>query len=142
MSMISARAQGLDTVFPTDKEVAEMDRKFSDHKIVVENNYYPKPGKFEEVLTLRIAASKLLKEFGLSPGKITVARQTKDSAKGKQAEVAAIVWSCEYKNLVALEKEISSLTLEQESRFQKEILQKMKTHTTRHKRTSSYVVND
>lgn len=137
---VQAFAQKWGTAFPTDAEIAEMDSNYSGQKIMVENHYFPKPGKFNEVLALRIAASKLLKEFGLSAGKVTVTRQTLDTANGNQEDVAAIVWHCEYKNLAALKKELSSFTGEQEKRFQKEILQKMKLLTVRHKRTSSYVV--
>jgi hypothetical protein len=39
-------------------------------KIVVQNFYYPKPGKFDEVLALRVVASKLFKEFGFSAGMV------------------------------------------------------------------------
>ena len=137
---LQALAQRWGTTFPTDTEIAEIDRNNSDQMIMIENHYFPKPGKFNEVLALRIAASKLLKEFGLSAGSVTVTRQTLDTANGKQEDVAAIVWHCEYKNLAALKRELSSFTPEQDKRFQKEILQKMKLLTVRHKRTSSYVV--
>lgn len=99
------------TVFPTEKEMAEMDKTYSGQKIIVENHYYPKPGKFNEVLALRIAASKLLKEFGLAAGRVFVTRQTMDRAKGKQQEVAAVVWHCEYESMGALKSELSSFTV-------------------------------
>jgi|GEM_PF-4377748 len=137
---LQALAQRWGTAFPTDTEIAEMDRKYSDQAIMVENHYFPKPGKFNEVLALRTAASKLLKEFGLSAGRVTVTRQTLDSTNGKEEDIAAIVWHCEYQNLAALKKELNSFTPEQEKKFQKEILQKMKLLTVKHKRTSSYVV--
>ena len=106
----------------------------------MQNFYYPKPGKFDEVLALRVAASKLLKEFGSSPLKVLVNRQTIDRSKGKEAEVASIIWQVEYDSLETLKGEINSWTPAQENRFQKEILSKMKTLLDRFKRTSNYIV--
>ena len=128
------------TSFPTEKEVSEMDRNMSGKKIVVQNFYFPKPGKFDEVLALRVEASKLLKEFGFSPGMILVHRQTMDRSKGKEAEITSILWQVEYQSVESLKKEMNSWTPLQESRFQKEILSKMKLLIDRFKRTSSYVV--
>ena len=133
-------AQEWGTIFPTDKEIAEMDKTYSRQKIILQNHYYPKLGKFNEVLALRIAASKLLKEFGFAAGRVMVTRQTMDRAAGKKEEIAAIIWLSEYENLEVLKTELNSYTPEQASRFQKEILNKMKLLTNRFKRTSSYVV--
>jgi hypothetical protein len=132
-------AQEWGTVFPTDKEIAAIDKTYSGKKIIVQNHYYPKAGKFDEVLALRIAASKLRKEFGFSAGRVIVTRQTLDRANGKQEEVAAVTWHSEYESLGALKKELSSFTAEQESR-QKKILNKMSLLINRFRRTSSYVV--
>jgi hypothetical protein len=133
-------AQEWGTVFPNEKEVAQIDRAYASQKILVQNHYYPKPGKFNEVLALRIAASKLLKEFGMTAGRVIVSRQTMDRANGKQEEIAAIVWNAEYESLEALKKEINAYTAKQETRYQREILSKMKLLIDRFKRTSSYVM--
>lgn len=133
-------AQKWGTVFPTEKEIAEIDRTYVGQKIIVQNHYYPKPGKFDEVLALRIAASKLLKEFGFVAGRVIVTRQTMDRANGKQEEIASVVWHAEYESLRVLKTELNSYTAKQESRFQKEILIKMTLLIDRFKRTSSYVV--
>jgi hypothetical protein len=135
-----AFAQEWGTVFPTDKEIAELDKTYAAKKLLVQNHYCPKPGKLDEVLALRIAASKLLKEFGLSPGRVMVTRQTMDRANGKQDEIAAVTFQSEYESLEALKKELNSFTADQQSRFQKEILDKMKLLIDRFKRASSYVV--
>lgn len=119
-----------------------MDRTYSGQKIIVQNHYYPKPGKLDEMLAVRIAASKLLKEFDFAAGRVMVTRQTMDGAKGKQEEVAAVVWYSEYENLDALKTEMNSYTIEQKSRFQKEVLDKMRLLIDRFKRTSSYVLLD
>ncbi len=111
-----------------------MDRTYTGQKIIVQNQYFPKTGKFDEVLALRIAASKLLKEFGMTAGRVLITRQTMDRAKGKQKEVAAVVWHSEYRNLEALKTELNSYTAEQESRFQKEILDKMRLLVDRFKK--------
>lgn len=100
---------------------------FADQKILVQNHYYPKPGKFDEVLALRIAASKLLKEFGMTSGRVVVTGKT-------------VVWQGEYLNSSALEKELKAFTPEQQSRFKKQILDRMKLLIDRHERTSSYIV--
>jgi len=136
---IQALAKEWGTVFPTDKEIAEMDKTYSGKKIIVENHYYPRPGKFDEVLALRIAASKLQKEFGFPAGRIMVNRQTRDMANGKKEEVAEVIWLTEYESLGSLDKELKSYTAEQESR-QKEIISKMSLLVDRFKRTTSYVV--
>lgn len=133
-------AQEWGTVFPTEKEVVELDRAYSGKKIIVQNHYYPKVGKFDEVLALRIAASKLLKEFGLSAGRVLVNRQTMDKARGKQQEVASVTWVAEYESLEALKNELNSFTPDKASRFKKEILNKMKLLVERAKRTSNYIV--
>lgn len=133
-------AQEWGTVFPTDKEVAKMDVTYANQKIIVQNYYYPKPGKLDEVRVLRVEASKLLKKFGLTAGQVLVSRQTMDRASGKQEEVATIIWHAEYQNLSALKKEMNSFTVEQDSQMQTEILNKMKLLVNRFKRTSSYVV--
>jgi hypothetical protein len=137
---LQSTAQEWGTVFPTEKEVAEMDKTHFGRKIVVQNHYYPKPGRFNEVVELRIAATKLLKEFGFSAGQVMVTRQTLDRAKGKKEEIAAVTFQSEYDSLEALKKELNSFTPEQKLRFQKEILNKMKLLIDRFKRTSSYVV--
>lgn len=93
-------------------------------KIVVQNHYYPKPGKFDEVLVLRIAASKLLKEFGLSSGQVLVNRQV-------EGDDAPIIWQSEYESNEALKKEMNACTPEQEKRFEEEILKRMKTRKGR-----------
>ncbi len=100
-------------------------------KVIVQNYYYPKPGKLEEVVALRIDASKLLKEFGLSSGKVMVIEQ-----KTKEA----VIWESEYVSMQSLEKELNSLTAQQKAKFQTMILDKMKLLTTRFKRTQSFVV--
>ncbi len=140
MLSLPSFAQEWGTVFPTEKEMAEMDKKMSGRKIIVQNSYYPKSGKFDEVLALRIAASELLKEFGFSPGRILVQRQMLDRFKEKEQEIASILWLSEYESLESLKKEMNSWSPVQENRFQKEILSKMKLVIDRFKRTSSYVV--
>ncbi len=132
-------AQEWGTVFPTDKAIVEMDKAYSGQRIVVENHYYPKPGKFDEVLALRIEASELRRKLGFTPGRILVNRQTMDRANDKQEEVAAIIWHSEFENLETLKKELNSYTREQE-KLQKKIQDKMGLLINRFKRTSSYVV--
>lgn len=114
---------------PSLASLSELDKKMSGKKIIVQNSYHPKPGKFDEVLALRIKASKLLKEFGFSSGIVLVGR-----------EQGPIVWHAEYESLEALNKEMNSWTPAQEKRFQKEILSKMKSLVDRFNRTSHYVV--
>lgn len=133
-------AQEWGTVFPTDQEVAKLDATHSNQKIIVENHYYPKPGKHDEVRALRIEASRLLIKFGFTAGQVLVTRQTMDRDSGKQDEIAAVVWRAEYKSLAALKAEVNSFTAEQEKQMKKEILSKMKLLINRFKRTSHYVV--
>jgi hypothetical protein len=97
----------------------------------VRNYYYPKPGKLEEVIALRIDASKLLKEFGLSSGRVMVAEQNEDEA---------VVWESEYQSIQSLNSELDSFTAHQKAKFKTMILDKMKLITTKFKRTQSVVV--
>lgn len=63
-----------------------------------------------------------------------------DRSKGKEAEIASIVWQVEYDSLESLKKELQAWTPLQENKFKKEILSKMRMIVDRFKRTSSYIV--
>ena len=97
------------TLFPTKKEVSKLDKKYPDKKIIIQNYYYPKEGKFDEVLTLRIKASNLLKKFGLKAGKIIINRQTSDTEEG-HLMTAPLIWQAEYSSLNSLEKDLNLFT--------------------------------
>jgi hypothetical protein len=126
---VSSFAQNGGDLFPTDKAMAEIEKTYPGKKILVQNHYFPKPGKLDEVLALRITASKLLKEFGLSAGRVMVNRQTME-----------VTWFAEYESLDAIKTELKSFTAEKENRFKKEILSKMKPLIDGFKRSSNYVV--
>ncbi len=67
-------------------------------------------------------ASKLLKEFGPSGGRIMVTQQTMHRASVKKIEIALITYQSEYESVEALKKELNSFSSEEVTRFQNAIL--------------------
>ena len=137
-----AHAKKWKTIFPTEQEIEKMDKSYVNNKITVQNYYYPKMGKFNEVLSLRVKASKVLKEFGLKSGQVMVARMTTDTAKGTKGEIAPIIWRVEYQSLKALKAELKTFTPKKSLRFKKEILDKVRPLLKRFKRTSNYIISE
>lgn len=109
----------------------EMDKKYHGRKIIVQNFYYPKSGKLNEVLALRIAASERLKELGLTVGRVFITR-----------EIQSVVWQAEYQNLAAFEIELRKLSVKDKSKFDKDFREKMKLLINKFERTSSYVMTE
>lgn len=70
--------------------------------IVVQNLYFPKPGKELEVLAWRLKASSVRAKLGLREGRVL-----KNSAAGTGHPF--VVWECEYPSLQAREEEVAAL---------------------------------
>jgi len=70
--------------------------------IVVQNFYYPKPGKENEVLETRQRASKVRGQLGLPVGRILL----RTSVSTTQPY---IIWECEYPSLQAREEDVAKL---------------------------------
>ncbi|SHI03003.1 protein of unknown function [Chryseolinea serpens] len=75
--------------------------------IVVQNYYYPKPGKELEVLETRRRASQVRAQLGLPVGRI-LQRTVESTAQ------AFVVWECEYPSLQAREDDVKRLDQSEE----------------------------
>ncbi|MEJ0103720.1 MAG: hypothetical protein WDO19_14710 [Bacteroidota bacterium] len=77
--------------------------------ILVQNHYYPKPGKEEEVYKWRLHASAVRAGLGLPKGRVL----KKLTGNGGPY----VVWECEYPSLNAREKDVASI--DQSDEFKK-----------------------
>lgn len=67
--------------------------------IIVQNDYYAKPGKGEEVYLWRIHASDVREKLGLRRGRVL--RRIGDSTQQPD-----VIWECEYPNAASREAEV------------------------------------
>lgn len=70
--------------------------------IVVQNLYYPKPGKEKEVLEWRQRASQVRQQLGLPAGRILERYSEGDGQP-------FVIWECEYNSLKAREDDVAKL---------------------------------
>jgi hypothetical protein len=70
--------------------------------IIVQNYYYAKPGKAEEVYEWRIHASDVREKLGLRRGRVL--RRIGDSAQQPD-----VIWECEYPDAQSREAELKAL---------------------------------
>lgn len=78
--------------------------------IVVQNHYFPKPGKELEVMETRKRASQVRAQLGLPVGRI-LQRSPESTTQ------AYMIWECEYASLQAREEDV--IRLEQSEEFKK-----------------------
>lgn len=71
-------------------------------KIIVQNYYYAKPGKAEEVYRWRIHASEVREKLGLRRGRVL--RRT-----GPSGQLPDVIWECEYPDMASREAEVKIL---------------------------------
>lgn len=74
----------------------------SGEAIIVQNLYFPKAGKEDEVLKTRQQASQVRAQLGLPVGRILL----RTSESGSQPH---IIWECEYPSLQAREDDVAKL---------------------------------
>ena len=74
--------------------------------IVVQNQYYPKPGKEDEVYQCRLHGSEVRAKLGLAKGKVLT--QTNDDGQ------TVVIWECEYQSLDDRKKDVASLEKSEE----------------------------
>jgi hypothetical protein len=77
--------------------------------VVVQNFYYPEPGKEAEVYKLRLQASEVRAKLGLPKGRVL---KKVDGLGGPY-----IIWECDYPTPAAREKDVQELSKSEE--FQK-----------------------
>jgi hypothetical protein len=65
-------------------------------RILVQNKYYPKPGKEAAVLATRLQASEVRKRAGLAVGAVFVRKSEKTGAP-------YVIWECDYPSIEARE---------------------------------------
>jgi hypothetical protein len=70
--------------------------------IIVQNYYYAKPGKAEEVYSWRIHASDVRQQFGLRRGRVL--RRVSNSPQQPD-----VIWECEYPDAASREAEAKML---------------------------------
>ena len=88
-----------------------------DHSIVVQNYYWAKEGKIDEVYTHRLYASEVRESLGLAVGRVL-------KRIGKDGELSHIIWECEYSNEAARKEDVRKLT---ESGLFEPVMEKMGT---------------
>lgn len=76
--------------------------------IIVQNQYYPKPGKENEVYQCRLHGSDVRARLGLPKGKVL----RKMNETGREI----VVWECEYPSLEERKKDVASLEQSEEFR--------------------------
>lgn len=64
--------------------------------IVVQNEYFPKPGKEKEVYELRVQATKILAKLGVPKGRVLERMNIKDRPY--------VMWECDYASIEEREK--------------------------------------
>lgn len=96
----------------------------SNKRILVQNHYFPKPGKEEEVYEWRLHASEVRAKLGLSGGRV-LKRVQGDT-------VAAVVWECEYPSTEDRKRDASRLN---ESDEFKKVQEHMRTLLSRFERS-------
>ena len=74
--------------------------------ILVQNLYFPKPGKEEEVYKWRLHASDVRSKLGLPKGRVL--------KKLSGTDGPFVIWECEYPSLEAREKDITVLDKSEE----------------------------
>ncbi|MEI9921339.1 MAG: DUF1684 domain-containing protein [Bacteroidota bacterium] len=74
--------------------------------ILVQNYYYPKPGKEQEVYEWRLHASEVRAKLGLLKGQVL------KKVSGESGPY--VIWQCEYSSVEAREKEVKQLDLSEE----------------------------
>ncbi len=77
--------------------------------ILVQNSYYPKAGKAEEVYQWRLHASEVRAKLGLPKGRVL--------KKISNNEGPYVLWICEYSSLEAREKDVK--LIDQSEEFKK-----------------------
>ncbi|MBN4085155.1 hypothetical protein JYT89_02300 [Flavobacteriaceae bacterium AH-315-B10] len=74
-----------------------------DQKIIVQNSYWAKEGKIEEVFKHRLYASQVRDSLGLAVGRVL-------KRIGTKGELSHVIWECEYPNEAARIEDVRKLT--------------------------------
>lgn len=86
-------------------------------KIIIQNYYWAKEGKIEEVYQHRLYASQVRKELGLAVGRVL----KRTDAEG---ELPNVIWECEYESEEARQEDLRKL--ENTGKFEP-VMEKMST---------------
>jgi hypothetical protein len=88
-----------------------------DQSIIVQNYYWAKEGKIDEVYAHRLYASQVRDSLGLAVGRVL-------KRIGTKGELSHVVWECEYVSEAARKEDVRKLT---ESGAFKKVTKKMGT---------------
>ena len=80
----------------------------SGKRIVVENYYYARPGKAEEVYQWRLHASDVRAKLGLPKGRV-LKRVSQPAGGPDSTDLPDVVWECEYPSLAARNDDVERL---------------------------------
>jgi hypothetical protein len=82
---------------------SSVNSKHEDHRIVVQNYYWAKEDKIDEVYAHRLYASEVRESLGLAVGRVL-------KRIGKEGELSHVIWECEYASQEARDEDIRKLT--------------------------------
>ena len=77
-------------------------KESNEERILIQNYYWAKEGKIEEVYQHRLYASQVRQELGLAVGRV-LKRTTNDG------ELPNVIWECEYESEEARQEDIRKL---------------------------------
>ena len=86
-------------------------------RILIQNHYWAKEGKIQEVYEHRLYASSVRKKLGFAEGRVLL-------RKSNNSSLAHVIWECEFESEEARQKDIRLLT---ETGEFEEIMDKMGT---------------
>lgn len=74
-----------------------------ENTILVQNHYWAKEGKINDVFAHRLYASKVRKKLGLAVGRVLLQKSSNNA-------LAHVIWECEYINEAARKEDVRLLT--------------------------------
>jgi hypothetical protein len=77
--------------------------KKQDNAIVVQNSYWAKEGKIDEVYQHRLYASYVRDSLGLAVGRVL-------KRIGREGELSHVIWECKYASESARQEDVDKLT--------------------------------
>ena len=124
MSCIIALILTLVSNAPTDTNPVSADRP-----IIVQNYYWAKEGKIQEVYEHRKYACEVRKNLGFAVGRVLL-------RKDSQGGLAHVIWECEFPSEAARQEDIRLLS---ESGAFEEVMEKMGTLIDKFDRATYYI---
>jgi len=77
--------------------------------VIVQNYYYAKPGKADEVYRWRLHASDVREKLGFARGRVLRRRESVDQTQ-ESSNLPDVIWECEYANIDERERESTQVS--------------------------------